>query len=145
MYKRLIISGLEHWKTKDKRKPLILQGVRQTGKTSIVEQFAIKFDHFINLNLDFPKNRESFEKAKTSQELIDSILFDHQIDISNESSILIFIDEIQESAAAVKWLRYFYEDFPELYVIAAGSLLQKLLNSAVHFPLGRVEYLQIHP
>jgi len=144
MFKRRIDNELTNWAENPERKPLILRGARQVGKTTVIRQFAKKFDQYIELNLDKESNIKLFEEKRSLDDLISAIFF-----FSNKSQdkkkTLIFIDEIQNSPNAVKQLRYFYEDRPDLYVIAAGSLLESLMNKTFSFPVGRVEYLYMYP
>ncbi|MCX6250130.1 MAG: AAA family ATPase [Bacteroidetes bacterium] len=132
------------WKEKPDRKPLILRGARQVGKTSLVELFSKTFRQYILLNLEKPEDRKIFENDLPFHEQVEAMFFlkDKQRLVS---PTLLFIDEIQYSAQAVKNLRYFYEEMPELFVIAAGSLLETLLEKKISFPVGRVEYLAIRP
>ena len=141
--KRSILIKLREWKSSTDRKPLIIRGARQVGKTTVVKQFAEEFDCFLYLNLDRSSDVRLFAEDDI-RVLLDKIYFHcHQQKISGAT--LLFIDEIQNSPAAIKQLRYFYEEVPDLYVIAAGSLLETLINSHVSFPVGRVEYLALRP
>lgn len=144
MYRRQIDDELINWAENSDRKPLILRGARQVGKTTVVRQFAKNFDQYIELNLDIQSNIELFEKKQSLEELILAIFFFNNKS-QNKKKTLIFIDEIQNSPNAVKQLRYFYEERPDLYVIAAGSLLESLINKTFSFPVGRVEYLYMYP
>ncbi|MCL6494926.1 MAG: AAA family ATPase [Ignavibacterium sp.] len=144
MFNREITSELKVWKIKANRKPLILRGARQVGKTTLIKQFSENFNQFIYLNLELEEDRRIFQNAASFNELIEAIYFIKNASIS-EKNTLIFIDEIQNSPAAVKYLRYFYENKPELYIIAAGSLLESLINKEISFPVGRVEYLALRP
>lgn len=144
MFKRLLLKELNHWLHKPKRKPLILRGARQVGKTTLVSLFAQQFDQFISLNLERLEDRALFEQNYTIQELVEAIFFLHGKD-RQQTNTLLFIDEIQNSSAAVAMLRYFHENYPALPVIAAGSLLESLLDRHISFPVGRVEYLRVHP
>ena len=128
MFYREVISDLEDWKQRKNRKPLILRGARQVGKTTLVNLFARKFEQYIYLNLEIPENRSLFEDSRNLNELVDGIFLLHNKQ-KNSSQSLIFIDEIQNSSAAVQWLRYFYEEKKELYIIAAGSLLESLIDN----------------
>ncbi len=144
MFNREIITDLEHWKVRTNRKPLILRGARQVGKTTLVNLFSRGFEQYIYLNLDISENADLFEESRNIEELVDGIfLFSSKL--KSVSQTLIFIDEIQNSKAAVKWLRYFYEEKKELYVIAAGSMLESLIDKQISFPVGRVEYLPVRP
>ena len=144
MFNRKIIHELENWSVKPDRKPLILRVARQVGKTTLVELFAEKFKCFISLNLDKKEDRTIFETQKPFRFILDSIFFLKQ-KVKAERSTLIFIDEIQNSPEAVALLRYFYEEAPDIYVIAAGSLFESLIGHHISFPVGRVEYLALRP
>jgi len=146
MFERNVIMELEQWATKENSKPLILRGSRQVGKTTLVENFAKRFENYLYLN--FEKNPSAiilFEKEQEIDDLVAEIfLFCNKENKSGKT--LLFIDEIQSSKMAIMKLRYFYEaKIPDLYVIAAGSLLETMLNKKVSFPVGRVEYLAIRP
>ncbi|MFH1504123.1 MAG: AAA family ATPase [Candidatus Omnitrophota bacterium] len=144
MFNRTIIKELEEWARKEHRKPLVLRGARQVGKTTAIEIFSKQFKQYIYLNLEIPADRELFEKNYTIDELIQAIFF-----LKNKnrliSKTLIFIDEIQNSPGAVSMLRYFYESAKEIFVITAGSLLEPLIDKHISFPVGRVEYLYMKP
>ncbi|MBP6977355.1 MAG: ATP-binding protein [Lentimicrobiaceae bacterium] len=144
MFERKIIRLLDDWAGKTQRKPLVLRGARQVGKTSAVTVFSKGFDQYAYLNLDRPEDRNLFENDLPFQVLLDRLFFLNRIE-KNDGRTLIFIDEIQNSPRAVNLLRYFYEDTPKLYVIAAGSLLESVIDNQISFPVGRVEYLAMHP
>ncbi len=143
MIKRSIINDLKSWSLKPDRKPLVLRGARQVGKTTAVKQFGAGFDQFVNLNLERPEDRALFRKERSFKDTLDGIYLAKKI--VPKGSILVFIDEIQYSEVAVQLLRYFHEDAPELYVIAAGSMLETLINKKIHFPVGRVEFMKMYP
>lgn len=144
MIKRSIIQDLRVWKASINRKPLVLRGARQVGKTTTVNIFAQEFKQYIYLNLERKEDAEPFEKFRTIDELINGIFFLKNKSISIEDT-LIFIDEIQEVPIALNVLRYFFEDYPRFSVIAAGSLLETLFNKDVSFPVGRVEFMVLRP
>ena len=144
MFDRDIIHELEKWGLKTNRKPLILRGARQVGKTTAVRMYADSFDQFIYLNLEQPDDRKLFDAGFSIDKVVDAIFFYAEKDKDNKRTLL-FIDEIQNSTYAVTLLRYFYEEFPDLYVIAAGSLLESLIDAKLSFPVGRVEYLAVRP
>ncbi len=144
MYKRTIIQELTHWKNSIGRKPLVLRGARQVGKTTVVNMFASQFQQYLSLNLEREEDKLIFQKYKSIDELIQAVFFFKKKEINNTST-LIFIDEIQEVPEALGLLRYFYENYPQFYVIVAGSLLESLFNSQVSFPVGRVEYRVLRP
>jgi predicted AAA+ superfamily ATPase len=144
MFSRNILKKLSVWAEKENRKPVVLRGSRQVGKTSIVTMFAANFDTCLYLNLEDRRAKALFDTDKTTDELLTAIyLFCNRPRLQNRT--LLFIDEIQNSPAAVARLRYFYEEKPEIYVIAAGSLLESLIDTHISFPVGRVEYLSVHP
>jgi predicted AAA+ superfamily ATPase len=146
VFERNSIIELEKWASKPNRKPLILRGSRQVGKTTLVDIFSKNFDNYLYLNLE--KNPDAiplFEKEHDIDDLLAKIFLLCEKKKKNGRTLL-FIDEIQNSGAAITKLRYFYEaKIPDLYVIAAGSLLETMLNRQISFPVGRVEYLAIRP
>ena len=145
MFNRSILSNLIEWKNKPDRKPLVLRGARQVGKTTAVEIFSGHFDNYIYLNLEVPEDMNIFKNEPAVKDLIETILVIKNIAL-REGSVLLFIDEIQNSPHAIKMLRYFHEQKKDIHVIAAGSLLEILLESdAASFPVGRVEYRYMYP
>lgn len=144
MFQRLALKALRQWAEKEGRKPLVLRGARQVGKTTLVKIFAEEFDVFINLNLEEKVNAALFTMDVSFEDLLAGIYVKAGIKMENQRT-LIFIDEIQNVPDAVKVLRYFYEKRPDLYVIAAGSLLESLVGNHISFPVGRVEYMALHP
>jgi predicted AAA+ superfamily ATPase len=145
MFRRNIQWELNKWKLKNDRKPLVLRGARQVGKTTAINQFAEKFEQYIYINLELPEERKPFEDFTTIEKLVQTIFFLKNKSHSKAVSTLIFIDEIQEVPAALNILRYFYEQAPEIHVIAAGSLLETLFNKDVSFPVGRVGFMVLRP
>ncbi len=146
MFTRKIINYLIDWKDKETRKPLILRGARQVGKTSAVLMFARKyFKNVVYLNLEKSEDSNLFREELSLEdfEKIIQIKF-HQRIIPGET--LIFIDEIQNSPSLIKLLRFFYEERPSLHIIGAGSLLQaKIEREGLSLPVGRVEYAYLYP
>ncbi len=133
------------WKSKSGRKPLIFRGARQTGKTTLIRRLGEKFGNFIELNLEKDVIRKIFSEVRDIKEVVKSIegIVNQRV-IPNET--LIFLDEIQNSASAIKLLRYFYEEMPDLHVVAAGSLLEvRMKSEGWSFPVGRVEFLYLFP
>ena len=139
-FKREIQSRLEEWRRSSRRKPLVLRGARQVGKTTVVNQFGRTFDNYIYLNLEDAEAAALFDLNVPLADLI-PFFFAHCKKKRVEGTTLIFIDEIQNSAKAVARLRYFYEQLPEIFVIAAGSLLENLVDVKTSFPVGRVQYI----
>lgn len=143
--KRNIESQLMHWKLSNARKPIILRGARQVGKTFVVNRFAKNYDNFVDLNLERPRERELFDDFNSGRELVERILLYKGLTINIEKTLL-FIDEIQHSPEAVKAVRYLYEDIKGLSIIAAGSLLEVFSKrEGFSFPVGRVKNMFLYP
>lgn len=142
MFRRNIISKLEAWKQDKKHKPLILRGARQVGKTTVVNEFGSQFDNYLYFNLERNENAKLFEMEIPLDDLV-NMLYASVGKVKKEGTTLVFIDEIQNSPKTIALLRYFYEQRPDLYVIAAGSLLENLVDVKVSFPVGRVQYLAL--
>ena len=145
MFKRDILGELQKWHQREARKPLVIRGARQVGKTTVVRQFAAEFEQSLYLNLELPEDRKPFEEFSNFDTLLQSLFFLKNRSLAKRKETLIFIDEIQEVPEALQQLRYFYEEAPDVPVIAAGSMLESLFNTEISFPVGRVEYLVIHP
>ena len=144
--KRLIASKLKNWKNKSYRKPLILQGARQVGKTWCLKEFGET--EFSNVHhLDFERNKDDFmqifDDTLSSDKIISNISLVIEKEIDLEKDLLIF-DEIQNIPRAITSLKYFCEDMPQLAICAAGSLLG-INFSQESYPVGKVEYLTLHP
>jgi len=146
MFERNALEWLHNWRDRQDRKPLVIRGARQVGKTSLVNMFASEFDCYLKFNLDDSNDLHLFAKEMSVKELY-MLMLASRNKRKTDKSTLVFIDEIQNSPIAIKMLRYFYEELPEVYVIAAGSLLETMLdrNKQVSFPVGRVEYMVLRP
>lgn len=144
MFKRDILEELVKWKDKKLRKPLVIRGARQVGKTTAVHLFAKQFDQYIYLNLEKEEERVIFEQNYPFPDLVTN-LFIFAGKRRDGGKTLIFIDEIQNSPKAVALLRYFHEEANDLFVITAGSLLESIMDRKISFPVGRVEYMAIYP
>jgi hypothetical protein len=143
--KRHIDKALLDWKESPSRKPLLIRGARQVGKSSAVRNLSKHFEHFVEINFDEkPEYQRLFESASDIDDLIEqlSILTGTKI---IEGKTLVFLDEIQASLAAISKLRYFYEKKPNLHVIAAGSLLEFALSALPSFGVGRVRSMFMYP
>jgi len=145
MFKRQLLLELEKWRQNKPRKPLVIRGARQVGKTTLVNQFAEQYEQYIYLNLELSEDKEPFENFSSIEHLINTLFFLKNKTVAKKSTTLIFIDEIQEVPKALNTLRYFYELAPEISVIAAGSMLETLFDKNISFPIGRVEYKVIRP
>ena len=142
---RHIFSELTSWKKSSDRKPLILRGARQVGKTTLIHQFAKSYKNRILLNLELAKDKRFFTDFENIQTIVEALLISHNVSISEKGDTLIFIDEIQEVPEAISMLRYFFEMEPEIHVIAAGSLLEHAMRKVKSFPVGRVKMLYMFP
>ena len=143
---RKAYQALESWQKNPKRKPLIIKGARQVGKTWLVKHFGEKnYQNVIYINFDHDGSaKEIFELDYEISRIITRLSIHAHQDILPDST-LIFLDEIQECPKALESLKYFTEDAPEYHVIAAGSLLGLYLHEGASFPVGKVEFLDIHP
>jgi predicted AAA+ superfamily ATPase len=145
MFQRDIHNELSKWVVKANRKPLVLRGARQVGKTTVVSQLADEFEQYIYLNLELPEHKKPFQEFTNIDALVETLFFLQNKNLDKKHSTLIFIDEIQEVPEAINLLRYFYEHLPSVAVIAAGSMLESLFGKNVSFPVGRVEYKVLRP
>lgn len=142
---RRVIDDLRAWRQRDDRKPLVLRGARQVGKTTAVDLFGAEFRQYVSLNLDHPGDREIFDQELPLARTLEAIFFLKNADPA-EASTLLFLDEIQNSPHAVQLLRYFAEERADLAVVAAGSLLEATVaRYRASFPVGRVEFLYVYP
>jgi predicted AAA+ superfamily ATPase len=145
LIKRRIEAELTGWKSSQDRKPLILRGARQVGKTYTVNAFASSFRSYVRLDLERPADRALFNRAGSGREIWETILLSKGL-VLDPRETLLFIDEIQNSPAAVRSLRFLYEDLPELAVIAAGSLFEVFAHrEGFSAPVGRVRNIYLSP
>ena len=137
---------LKSWKAKSKRKPLVLQGARQVGKTSLLKEFGERtYESLIYLNFEKDKKiKKFFEDNLNPQEIIRKLSIYLGRDIIPQATLLFF-DEIQESNEALNSLKYFNEEAPEYHVACAGSLLGVKLKNKKTFPVGQVDFISIYP
>lgn len=142
----MIEQDLIAWKNQAGRKPLLIRGGRQVGKSHVVETFGQKyFDNCVVVNLEIHRDCLQSFKTLEPQKIIASLTVLRQQEII-PGKTLLFIDEIQECQDAILALRYFKEQMPELHVIAAGSLLEFVLNKKdFKMPVGRIESLYMYP
>lgn len=144
-YDRQIDKSLLAWKNSPRHKPLLLRGARQVGKSSSVHHLARQFDNFVEINFERkPAYLEIFQgdrDAKHIVEIIKSITGKPIV----PGKTLLFLDEIQMCQEAISSLRFFWEDMPELHVIAADSLLEFALNEIPTFGVGRIHSMFMYP
>ena len=146
---RDVDKELYDWKNDSRRKPLLLRGVRQCGKTSAVRHLGEHFASYVEINFDKKPSLCSIFEGDID---VDSIISRLEIEMSasiKDGETLLFIDEIQACPRAISALRYFYEERPGLHVIAAGSLLEFAFgrkdNKEYDFPVGRLRSLFMYP
>jgi len=143
---RKLLKELSIWKNSEIRKPLIIQGARQVGKTWIMKEFGKKeFEQVVYLNFESSSRlRELFVIDFNIDRIISVIEIETNQKINPETTLLIF-DEIQEVEKGLTALKYFYENAPHYYIIAAGSLLGISLQKNNSFPIGKVDFLKLYP
>ncbi len=144
--KRLLMDELIKWKEKRNHKPLIIHGARQVGKTWLMKEFGkTYFEDYIYINFENNEHmKNAFEMDYDIKRILMAIKIDSGKNISPEKTLLIF-DEIQEVPKAMTALKYFSENAPEYYIIAAGSLLGMSLHTGTSFPVGKVEFMNLYP
>ena len=144
---RTLMEDLKKWKASERRKPLLLNGARQVGKTYLLKEFGrTEFSHTVFINLDTEKSRyeDIFSSSIKPADIISKLELAIGEKITPNDTLIIF-DEIQEVPAAIASLKYFCEDAPEYYVAASGSLLGVALADGVSFPVGKVDMLELSP
>ena len=143
---REIEKYLIQWQKSPNRKPLILRGARQVGKTYSIDKFAkTNYKHYLKINIEQDKQLQSIFESNQPLQIIDDLTALYQIPLKDNDSLL-FIDEIQLAPKAIISLRYFFEQRPNLHIIAAGSLFDHTLNEIQYsMPVGRVEFAYMYP
>lgn len=143
---RDIIQSLIGWKSNEGRKPLIIRGARQIGKTFAMKMFGERYyDHVAYFNFDSSEELcREFEQTKDPKRLLGILKLYTDVPIVPHKTLLVF-DEIQQCNKALNSLKYFCEEAPEYHIIAAGSLLGVSLSKGDSFPVGKVEFLQMYP
>ena len=141
IYKRLV-----EWKNKQGRKPLILNGAWQVGKTYILHQFGLneyKILAFFSLDRNL-KVAEVFEKGGSTTDMLMALSAISQVGITPNDTLVV-LDEIQDWPKALEAIKFFCEDTPDIHVVVAGSLLGLSLHGGVSYPVGKVEELRLYP
>jgi predicted AAA+ superfamily ATPase len=143
---RRLLEKLVEWKVSANRKPLIIQGARQVGKTWLMKTFGEKeFKQVVYLNFESSERlRNMFVADFNIQRILSVIEIESKQKIDTKNCLLIF-DEIQEAEKGLTSLKYFYEQAPEFYIVAAGSLLGISLQKNNSFPVGKVDFFQLFP
>lgn len=144
-YRRIIDNHLTEWAQRTKHKPLLLRGARQTGKSTAVRHLAEQFDNYVEINFEKqPAYKSLFEKDLDVKRIVPLISAMSKCPIV-AGKTLLFFDEIQDCPEAIMALRYFWEDLPELHVVAAGSLLEFALDELPTFGVGRIHSMYMYP
>ena len=143
---RFLMADLLEWKDSPHRKPLVLNGARQVGKTWLMKEFGRKyFKYTAYVNFDNNEHMtEVFDQDYDIERILMAINIETHVKIIPEETLIIF-DEIQESPRAIASLKYFYEKAPEYTIVAAGSLLGVAIHKGVSFPVGKVDTIQLNP
>jgi uncharacterized protein len=142
---RNLYQHLLDWKNAASRKPLILRGARQVGKTTLVDFFGKEFDQYLYFNLEKKADNDLFNGIKDLGSTVELLFLAKGKINTSEKSTLLFIDEVQEKPEIIEALRYFFEEYPHLHIIVSGSLLEFALEKVEKTPVGRVEYAELHP
>lgn len=143
---RFAMKKLEAWKNDDNRKPLVIMGARQVGKTWLMKEFGRLYYKKVAY-ISFYNNeamKHVFEQDYDINRIVSAITIEVGFTISSEDTLIIF-DEIQNAPKAFESLKYFYEDAPEYHIMVAGSLLGVALHEGISYPVGKVTTLNLYP
>ena len=143
---RTAIEKMKKWKESRFRKPLIIEGARQVGKTWLMKEFGRQF-YQQTVYVNFDSNRQMkdlFTSSLDIEKIIMGLEIYSDMSISPENTLIIF-DEVQEVPEALKSLKYFYENAPQYHIMCAGSLLGIALHNGTSFPVGKVDFLRLYP
>jgi uncharacterized protein len=144
--KRALINNLIEWKNSPNRKPLILQGARQVGKTWLMKEFGEQeFKQVLYLNFESSERLKNIFVADFNIERLIAVIEIETNQTIDTANCLLIFDEIQEAPKGITALKYFYEQAPQYFIIAAGSLLGISLQHNSSFPVGKVDFLQLYP
>lgn len=143
---RYALEELYKWKTKKKRKPLIIEGARQVGKTWLMKEFGEKaYENTLYINMDSNNQiKELFEVDLNVERIIMGLELYFGKKINPDNTLIVF-DEVQEIPKALSSLKYFYENAPQYHIVCAGSLLGIALHEGTSFPVGKVDFLKLYP
>jgi predicted AAA+ superfamily ATPase len=142
---RTTLEELKKWKNAPNRKPLIVYGARQVGKTWLMQEFGrqnYKKVAYISCQ-DNPRMQQLFDEGFNIPRIIQSLRMESEIDIDQET--LIILDEVQEAPKAITSLKYFYENAPQYHIMVAGSLLGIAIHPGISFPVGKVDMITLQP
>lgn len=140
------MSDLKNWKSRPDRKPLVVRGARQVGKTWLLKEFGMnEYDQTAYVNFESTKALQTmFADDYNIERVITAIQIETGVQIKAENTLIIF-DEIQEAPGAITSLKYFHENAPQYHIISAGSLLGVSLHKRTSFPVGKVEFIDMFP
>ena len=140
------INALKKWKLSENRKPLVLLGARQVGKTWLVKEFGkTEYRQMLYINFELENHlQDVFLKNLDPERLLLEFEFHYNMRITPNDTLIVF-DEIQAAARGITSLKYFQENAPEYHVIAAGSLLGVQIRPGESFPVGKVDFLKLNP
>ena len=144
---RNIDKDLQEWKNSANRKPLLLRGARQVGKSSAIRELGKQFEYFFEINFenkDFAGAKKVFERHSDPHLICDELTAIYETPVV-AGKTLLFLDEVQSCVDAISALRYFYELMPELHVVAAGSLLEFALQRIPSYAVGRIRSMYMYP
>ncbi|HBY21168.1 MAG: ATPase [Clostridiales bacterium GWE2_32_10] len=143
---RIAIEDLKRWKESSNRKPLIIRGARQVGKTWIMKKFGETcYEKLAYINFDNNERMESIFKGDLNiDKLIAGLQIEAGVNIDSSNTLIIF-DEVQEVPRALTSLKYFNENAPQYHIVAAGSLLGVALHPGTSFPVGKVDFMDLYP
>lgn len=143
---RISINSLNKWRLGNDRKPLVLLGARQVGKTYLLKHFGnTAYKQLAYVNFEHPNApKELFETDFDAERIITILNAYCNLTIQAEDTLIVF-DEIQAVSRGITALKYFYEDFPNYHVIAAGSLLGVNIHPGTSFPVGKVDFMKLYP
>ena len=143
---RQAYESLKNWQNKKKRKPLVIKGARQVGKTWLVKHFGEEcYGNMVYINFDRNELAKDIFAIDYDPARIITRLSVHTQQEIKPGETLIFLDEIQECPRALEAIKYFEEEAPEYHIVVAGSLLGVYMHSGASFPVGKVEFLDIYP
>src|SRR5665647_341403 len=142
---RNIDLHLNAWKNDKQHKPLLLRGARQVGKSSAVRHLGETFEYFLEVNFERnPEIKQLFSASLNPKEICSKLSAIYNLPIQ-PGKTLVFLDEIQACLPAIASLRFFHEEYSELHVVAAGSLLEFALQEILSFGVGRIRSLYMYP
>ncbi len=144
--KRILYQNLLDWKQSKDRKPLIIKGARQVGKTWLMQHFGVnEYKNYVYVNFETSKHLQNiFETDFNTDRILQVVEIETGKKISADETLIIF-DEIQEAQGGLTALKYFYEEKPSHHIVAAGSYLGMSIHSKYSFPVGKVQFLDLYP